>query len=81
MTLEQTAEGRKEAIHADIWGKEHSRQKNGKEARRPEQSEGRAVGYKTGEAVKAQRMCDLVGQEKNSGFYSKCNEKPSEGSE
>lgn len=26
-------------------------------------------------------MCDFVGQEKNFGFYSKCNGKPSEGSE
>lgn len=52
MTLEQTAEGRKPSMQIS-GGKEHSRQKNGKEARRLEQSEGRAVGYKTGEAVRA----------------------------
>lgn len=52
------------------------RGRRAKRFRRLECREGRAVGYKMGEAVKVQCTRDLVHQEKNFGFYSKSNEKP-----
>lgn len=80
MTFEQPAEGSREATRADILGKERSWQRrNSKEAQEQDRSEGRAAACRTGEVVKS--SVRDPGRQENSVFYSKCSEKPSEGSE